>query len=60
MPIEPPVPTGRILDTLRTALGDLQALAGRNPADMRLAPAITSLAEAIKALELPAPSTLTK
>jgi len=60
MPIEPPEPTGKILDTLRTTLGDLQALAGRDPADTRLVPAITSLAEAVKALELPAPSTLTK
>lgn len=60
MPIEPPVPTGKILDTLRTTLGDLQALATRNPANTRLPPAITSLEEAIKALEQPARSTLKK
>ena len=60
MPIEPPDPTGKILDTLRTALEDLQALAVRDPADTRLVPAIASLAEAVKALELPAPSTIAK
>jgi hypothetical protein len=60
MPIEPPDPTGKILDTLRTSLGDLEALATRNPADTRLPPAIKALEEAIKALEQPAPSTLKK
>jgi len=52
MPIEPPDPTGKILDTLRTALAALHDLADLRPEDQVLAKvALGSVDVAIVALE---------
>jgi hypothetical protein len=55
MPAEGPTPHGRVLDTLRTALAELQSAAQSNPNDPVLFPAIGHVAAAVALLEMTVP-----
>jgi hypothetical protein len=50
MPIEPPTPTGKTLDTLCAALAELQAASKAAPNDARLAAAVLGLAGVVGVL----------
>lgn len=52
MPAEGPTPHGRILDTLRTALTELQRAAQSNPNDPLVLASIGHVAAAVAVLEL--------
>jgi hypothetical protein len=56
MPIEPPDPTGKILEALTAVQRDLRALAETNPRDLRLLPALSQVAGAVAVLQVPPPT----
>lgn len=57
MPIEPPDPTGKSLETLRDVLRELQGLGRKVPDDARIPIAIVNVSAAVLALEAPSPKT---
>jgi hypothetical protein len=51
MPIEPPDPTGKILDNLRAALAGLQAVAATRPGSALIREALIATSAALLATE---------